>query len=109
MSTPTALPPMANMDNRIVLPLDYTREAARQLCLLACQGGAHIRPCLVPLIAERDALMVRQPEVLGISPDCQVGGVKCQACTGCTHDCHRPSGGTFTGPSAPMTRFRTPS
>ena len=87
-----SMPILALGENRVVLPLDYARDAARMLCMHACRGGVHIRPCLVPLLAERDRMMAERPKQrYGVSPDCVVGGVKCQACTGngCEHACHK--------------------
>lgn len=93
-------------DNRIVLPLDHVREAAAMLCTMRCRAWYRVRNrvvptehadvCLVPLIEQRDALL-GTTYAGKVSPDCQVGGVKCQACTGCLHECHRPLGGQFEG------------
>lgn len=86
-------------DNRIVLPLDRTVMAANTLCSLICPGflGPHDEDCLLPLLLERERLLAEDATWSRgkISPDCQVGGVKCRACTICAHDCHRPYGGRF--------------
>lgn len=98
-------------DDRIVLPLSRVREAASLLCNRLCRERQrhmsgpdwvwppppHDESCLVPDIEQRDGLMAEQADYSDkISPDCQVGGAKCQACTGCIHDCHRPFRGEFT-------------
>lgn len=83
---------MADTDDRIVLPLGAVREAARLTCRVACQGGIHMRPCLVPYVEQRDALVAADGQrryTEGLDPDCIVGGAKHLACTGCVCECHR--------------------
>lgn len=91
------------IDDRIVLPLWKARVAVVAYCDARCDSSRtvygdwtviHDEHCLVPDIEARDALIGEQADYSDkVSPDCQVGGAKCQACTGCIHECHRPRGG----------------
>lgn len=77
---------MSTVDDRVVLPLAKTREAAALLCRTVCAGGPHHRACLTPDLA-RHALQLAEPGLVAVVlPDCRDG--KCTACTGCAHPCH---------------------
>lgn len=89
-------------DNRIVLPLDHVEQAAAEFCQIRCHHEPSLTPgitgrsrvehrpvCLVPLLDERTRLLA-ETFTYDVNPDCQIGGAKCAACTGCQHDCHRP-------------------
>jgi hypothetical protein len=80
-------------DDRIVLPLEKVRLAARALCNAKCpvdDGGRrrHRMFCLVPNLESRDEMVRRVNDVLGVTPDCRDGAHA--ACTGCTCRCHNP-------------------
>lgn len=78
---------MTAVDDRVVLPLGKTREAAHLLCRTVCAGGPHHRACLIPDLA-RHELQLTEPDLADVVlPDCRDG--KCRACTGCAHPCHR--------------------
>lgn len=82
----------AETDDRIVLPLSHTRDAASALCGWWCgrkRFDGHIDPCLIPLLERRDALL-GELTVDQVSGDC-LDPVKHAACSGCACECHRHS------------------
>lgn len=78
---------MSLVDDRIVLPLTKTRQAAHLLCQTVCAGRAHHRSCLIPDLARRELLLTGPDLTDVVLPDCR--DEKCVACTGCAHACHR--------------------
>lgn len=77
-------------DDRIVLPLQAVRDAARALCCWWCGKArpyGHVEPCIVPLIEQRDLLLTAALDDRQVSGDCQ-DPVKHGACSGCACTCH---------------------
>jgi hypothetical protein len=81
-----------DIDDRVVLPLQHTRDAAAALCGWWCgrqRPDGHVSPCLIPLLERRDALLGALT-VDQVSGDC-MDPVKHGACSGCACTCHHHS------------------
>lgn len=93
-------PPAAGDDDRVVLPLEQTRDAAAALCGWWCgrrRPDGHVDPCLVPLLEQREQLLRAAAPTGQVSGDC-LDPVKHSACSGCACSCHRHSQRTAVAP-----------
>lgn len=83
------------VDDRVVLSLAKTRQAAQLLCRTVCARGPHHRACLIPDLARRDLLLTGPALADVVLPDCR-DGKHAPACTGCACPCHRHNNRTET-------------